>query len=241
MSKKNQKGKLGDRDYEILDHLKRYRLTTRDVLHRLFFDGSEINAVSKVTSRLIKNGYLNSHPLDTSKVYFTVGPESCRLLGLPLRKSKPLGPQALPTEFGTLMFCCGSPVQRKRLLVGEISKLQPNILGKGLDSSHYYLEELADGNKLLGYIRVDQGGPPDHISRKCAGDIEKRMANEALKQLIDSDRFIIALITGHESKAELIRASIGRRQWTIRFRVEVVHELASLISRTGFGLLGDSD
>ena len=244
MAKKKQgssrsRGKLVDRDYEILEHLKRYRLTTRDVLHRLFFSDSEINAVSKVTSRLVKHGYMASHDWDAAKVYFTVGPEACRLFGLAKTKCKPLGPQAFPTELGALMFCCGGLVQRKRLLVSEIAKSQPNLLGKGLDSSHYYIEELDGGVKLLGYIRVDQGGPPDHIARKCAGDLEKRRKNDALRELIDTDRFVIAIVTGHSSKADRIKENLARRQWTVRFRVEVSDALIGAIPRNDLDFLGD--
>lgn len=39
--------RLLDRDYEILEHLMTYRVTTREVLHRQFFADSELNAVSE--------------------------------------------------------------------------------------------------------------------------------------------------------------------------------------------------
>jgi hypothetical protein len=48
--------RLLDRDYEILEHLMTYRVTTREVLHRQFFADSELNAVSKVTTRLTEKG-----------------------------------------------------------------------------------------------------------------------------------------------------------------------------------------
>ena len=41
----------------------RYRLTVPDVLHKLFFSDSELNAVTKVTSRLVLHNYLNRYEL----------------------------------------------------------------------------------------------------------------------------------------------------------------------------------
>lgn len=228
-----KKTKLGDRDYEILDHVRRYRLSTREILHKLFFDDSEINAVSKVTSRLERAGFLSSHDLDGAKKYYGLGSEACRLFGLSLKKTKPLGSQALPTELGMLHFCCASEVQRTRLLVGEISKSHPDWLAKGIDSSHYYYDQLPGSEQaVLGLIRVDQGGPPDHIARKCAADIEKRLKVPAFTGLIERGHFVIAVVTGHDSKAELIKDTLARRSWTIRFRIEVCPDLATLISRT---------
>lgn len=222
---------MNDRDHEIFEHLARYRLTTREVLHRLFFEDSQINAVSKVVSRLVKSELLAPHPLDASRKYFTIGPAAASRLGLPRKWCKPLGSQALPNELGTLLFCCGGAATRRRLKVGEIAKKQPGLLGKGVDSSHYYLEENPETEQtLLGYIRVDQGGPPDHIARKCAQDIEKRTKTPALRELIESDRFVIAVVTCSEAKLEAIRENFARRQWNVRFRLEFREELASLIS-----------
>ena len=66
--------RLGDRDYEIFEHLTRYHITTREVLRRLFFSDSEENAVTKVTSRLTLHGYLNRYELYPPRTYFVVGP-----------------------------------------------------------------------------------------------------------------------------------------------------------------------
>ncbi len=111
--------RLVDRDYDILDHLRRYRLTTREVLHRLFFADCEPNAVTKVTSRLVDHGFLNRYELYTGRSYYVIGPESAKLLGISLKKCKPLGTQALPREYGILLFCCMTPTPRERLLVSD--------------------------------------------------------------------------------------------------------------------------
>jgi hypothetical protein len=43
-----------ERDAAILEHLRRYHLTTPEILHRLFFPGVGLNAVRKVTGRLCR-------------------------------------------------------------------------------------------------------------------------------------------------------------------------------------------
>ena len=160
--------RLVDRDYEILDHLRRYRMTTREVLHRLFFSDSELNAVTKVTSRLVDHGFLNRYELYSGRSYFVVGPESAKLFGLSPKKCKAIGTQALPREYGILLYCCMASTPRERLLVSELQQKIPNFTGKRSDCGHYYLDH--DGeNVRLAHIRVDQGGPPDHVVRKCRG------------------------------------------------------------------------
>ena len=234
MRKPAKNPRLVDRDYDILEHLMRYRMTTREVLHQLFFPESEINAVTKVTSRLVRHKFLSKFELLPSHSYFVIGPEAAKVLGVSPNKCKAIGPQALLREYGTLLFCCKGEPARERLRVSEIRHKQPDLLHRGIDSSHYYLDN--DGETVrLAYIRVDHGGQPDHIARKCEEDISRRSSIPALASMIDADRFMIAIVTGHANKAEDIRECFRRRKWPVFFRVEVVEELAQLISRpTGF-------
>ena len=224
--------RLVDRDYDILDHLARYRLTTRDVLHRLFFDDSEINAVTKVTSRLTDHGFLNKYEWAPNRNYFVIGRESARIMGVSPKKCKPLGSQTLPKELATLMFCCMGDERRERLKVSELQKQYPDLLARKIDNSHYYVDRAEDGAVRLAFIRVDQGGTCDHIARRCEKDLEDRANMPSFRQLVDSDRFMIAIITASDDKAERVRETIRRRTWPVRFRVAVVKELAQLIARS---------
>ena len=225
-----KKPRLGDRDYEIFEHIMRYRLTVPEVLHKLFFSDSELNAVTKVTSRLVLHNYLNRHELYGPRSYFTVGPEAARFLGLSHKKTKALGPQALAQEFGTLAYCLFSEETRERLLVREVADQFPNLLVGRLDSSHYYLDREGERTRLA-FIRIDQGGTPDHIVRKCQSDLSARESVGAFRELIETDRFLIAIGTTHEDKAAAIRQSLRRQQWPIRFRIEVIPDLIQLIGR----------
>ena len=222
--------RLVDRDYEILQHLGRYHITTREVLHRLFFSDSEENAVTKVTSRLTLHGFLNRYELYFPRTYFTLGPQATLLLGATPKKCHELGPQALIREFGTLAYCCLSQESRTRLTVSEIRERHPQLLQHGFDSSHYYLDNDGETTRLA-HIRVDYGGGLEHIVRKCHDEIETRYESAVFKQIIDNDRFLVAIVTAHQDKVNAIHEAVKRQKWPCRFRIEAVPDLANLITR----------
>lgn len=220
--------RLGDRDYEIFEHVARYRLTTREVLQRLFFPDSELNAVTKVTSRLCDHEYLVRHELTPPRCYFTPGRAVARLLGISQKCARPLGPQALFREYATLAFCCLSAEHRQRLTVRDMSKRFAPLLEGGGDSSHFYLDN--DGEVTsLAYIRVDGGGTADHVVRKCRQDVDSRYVRPAWRQLIDGGRFMLAIVTASEPKADEIKRSLSKQVWPVRFRMEVIPDLMQLM------------
>jgi hypothetical protein len=219
--------RLGERDYDIFDHLMRYRMTTREVLHSLFFEDSDMNAVTKVTSRLVRHHYLNRHTLYEPRTYFTLGPEAASLFGITRKRTRALGSQALPHEFGILHYCCLAETPRERLRVSEV---RPEYLAKGIDSASYYYDN--DGERTrLAYMRVDQGGPSAHVIRKCRADIACRRRHPPLGDLIQKDLFLIAVITAHKEKKAMIEHALRQHSWDVRFRVEVVSDLAQLLTR----------
>jgi hypothetical protein len=229
MSRKPAKRpRLGDRDYEIFEHVMRYRLTTREVLHRLFFPDCEINAVTKVTSRLTTHAYLNRFELDSLRSYFVLGPVAAKILGISLKKTRQPGALALARDYAVLAYCCESPELRERLTVREVHERYPDLLRGKLDSSHYYLDH--DGTTArLAYMSVDLGGTPDGLLSKSREALNARLAIPAFKQVIDHDRFLIAIVTCSNEKRGAIEDALKRHTWPVRFRVGVVPDLVSLI------------
>ncbi len=220
--------RLVDRDYEILEHIARYRLTTREVLHRLFFTDSEVNAVTKVTSRLVENRFLNRFDLHSGKSYFVFAPNSARLLGISLKKTNALGPQALVQNYGILQFCCLSEHPRERLLVQELAQRFTDLRGKHLRAGSFYIDSQS-GETRLASIRVDHGGPSAHVVRKCRGDLESIVSNKAIAGLINEQRFMFAIITANEQKVSDIQEALKRQTWPVQFRVEAVPDLGPLL------------
>lgn len=230
-----KRARLNERDYDIFEHLSRYRITTREILHKLFFSDSSMNAATKVTSRLTGHNFLKRFDLYPPKKYFVIGPEAMRLMGLTPKRCRELDPQSLAIEYGTLAFCCAGDEVRQRLTVREIASRDERLLVRGVESSRYYIDH-DEGTRRLGYVYVDCGGPPDHVARKCDSAITRRLKSEGFRELMTQDKFVIAIVTALENKKKLIREALNRREWPvpIPFRLEVVPDLAHLVHSLSF-------
>lgn len=221
--------RLVPRDSEIFEHILRYRLTTREVLHRLFFPEASPNAVTKVTSRLRDSGFLRQFDLYEKRQYFVFGPEAARLLGVGLKRTEELGVQTRPIEYATLAYCSAEP-SRERLTRGELQEHHPELLVPGIDASRYYLDREGNNTRLAS-IRIDCGGTTDHVVRKCRDDLDKRLEFDAFREHVANDQYMIAIITGRPEKAAAIGQALGRHEWPIRFRIAVIPELIHLVTR----------
>lgn len=220
---------LQDRDYEILEHVDRYRLSTPEILHQLFFDDSDRNAVTKVTSRLCADEFLQSHRLYGSNKYFTLGGAGAKRCRLAAKRVGAIGPQALYRDFGVLHYCCRADVPRQKLRFSEVQEKYPQAIAAGLDSSHYYID-LHDGISRLAYIWVEGAGTVAHITHKIKQDIiDSRRYVPALRNLIDEGRFAVAVVTFNDDKRLAILDGLRQIPTTVAFRVEVVPELTQLI------------
>ncbi|MFN3194030.1 MAG: hypothetical protein ACE361_26210 [Aureliella sp.] len=224
----SKQAKFTDRDLEILDHLMRYRLTTREILQRLFFEDSDISAVSKVTTRLIDRGALNKGDLDGERVYYTIGSYGAEIFGLNRNKAKLLGPQARVDNYAILQFCCGGEITRQRLLVRELRPIfGGKIPPKKLRPAMYYLDD-EGAQKRLACIRVEQGSEPDHIVRRARDFLERAVTNPVLDRLVREHQFMITILTTYPQKKLQIEEAILRHSWPITFRVEAIDGLAEV-------------
>jgi len=221
--------RLQDRDYDLLQHVLRYRLSTPEILHRLFFQDSDRNAVTKVTSKLCVSQFLLSHQLYAGYTYFTLGRRGAKVVGMSRCKTGPLGPQALYREYGTLAFCCRSEMPRERLRTAEIMRRHPEYISGRLDAGHYYLDE-HESIVRLGYIWVEGAGEINHIVRTVQDAIiEQRRSVPALRQLIEEGRFVVSVVTLNDDKKSEIQRALNGLATTVFFRVEVVPELIHLL------------
>ncbi|MCA9191075.1 MAG: hypothetical protein KDB03_04920 [Planctomycetales bacterium] len=208
---RRRSARLQDRDYDILEFVSRYRMVTREILHRIFFDDSELNAVTKVTSRLTEAAFLSRHPFVNTASYFTLGIAGCKLFGLPARCAKELGAQALVTQFGIVDYCTAPGATRARLTVGELHAHHNSLLQKNLDPANYVNDATGEVSKLQ-FVRVDGGGPADHVVRKIKLDMALRETNTICKELNQLSRFEIACVTYSESKLDQIKKRLDKEQ-----------------------------
>ncbi len=233
---RNTSGLPGDRGYEIIEHVARYRLSTPPVLYALFFrdDQCQENAVTKATSRLVERDFLRRHPLYQSYAYYTLGKRGAKTANLNAKRiGGPLGSQALHRELGMLHFCARRPAQRTKLTVREINAKvdgYPELRHRGLKNDSYYIETNETGAQRLGLVWVDGGGPVDYILRKIQHEmIAPRMALPGLHERIEQDRFVLAIVTYLEDKQQQLLAAIKTLRTHVQFRVEVVPELLPLL------------
>ena len=223
---------LSERDREILEHVCRYRLTTRTALQRLYFSESHVNAVSKVTTRLCRHGFLGRYPLYARNYYFVLGSRAVKLLGLPRSRTESLGTQALPREYATLLYCSQSALTKERLTSDEFSVHFSGYQLDGIENSHYVVEQ--DGaERRLSFLRVDYHGAADHVARKCKSDADIRLRSPKFSELIQSGRFMIVVATGGQEKSLAIRQALSKTTWPMGFRIHiaVIPELIHLLGR----------
>lgn len=221
--------RLQDRDCEILEHLMTYRVTTRDVLHRQFFADSDLNAVSKVTTRLVDSEHLARHEFLANAVYFTFGRLGAKRFHVPARCTLPLGPQSLYTQFGILGYCFGEKPHRTRLRVATIQEKHPELLMKDVTASQYVVDASTTPS-LLSFIRVDGGGTNDHVLRKIDADIKCRLEIPLCASLIQAGRFQIACVTFTEEKKKDLERKIPGQKFPCAVTVEVVPILRDLLA-----------
>lgn len=113
----NKAVRFSERDMKVFRyHLPRFRLTTNEVLRRLF-GVSSVNTVNKWLSRRRDQGYLTATRLtgDAAVDFHQVTTKAVEQFGLDENAAEPFRGQTLPRFYGMLSFCW----QGMRLGVGE--------------------------------------------------------------------------------------------------------------------------
>ena len=208
---------LTERDEKILAHVERYRMTTRDVLHPLFFPNSRENAVSKVLSRLIRTEMLNAYPLWGKGKYYSLGKRGVTHVGCDSRRANPLGCQALPHEYGTLLFCHCGERERARLRPTLLEERYPWLPEKAR-SGTVCLEN--ESNRLC-LIRTDYGGSAAHVCRRAIKNLGE--LGEA------AHRLCLVVLTPSAGKATAILEAAEDRVWPCEIQVAVLPQLVPLV------------
>lgn len=230
-----QRRGLTGRDQQILEHVFRHRMTTNGVLHKLFLRNRQPNAVTKITSRMCRECLLAKHPLHHPRVYYTLGPRGAQQLGVTSHRTCPLGPQALPTEFGALAYAALGPAYHQRLTTTEVGAHFPWLPEPLLDFPHCL--DTSAQPPVLELIRVDLGGTPDHVARKCDGDIQARRQYREFQRLLDEKRFRLVVVTSSSHKAAAIRSALDQHLWPdgLQIHLAVVTQLLFLHARSSDG------
>jgi hypothetical protein len=222
-------GTLSSRDRQILEHVSRYRLTTIAALRRVLGADLSRKAASKIVGRLCDTGYLRAFTLIHPTRYYVLGTRAAKLLGISVQRSLPLGPQALPMEYAALAYAMLSKQSRKRLNPMEILAACPWLTDPMIRATHCFDES----HGVLELLRVDLGGPADHVTRKCLADLNERRRLPEFLPFVRSGKFRLVLITATSEKASALRKALDRHDWPTELPIHfsIVSDLLSLTTR----------
>lgn len=215
---------LNDRDLRILEHTFRYRLTTQDFLHRLFFADALLNAATKVTSRLTDLGWLGRHDMPRGRTYFVPGGRAREAFGMPSHVARPFSEQTLPTAYGVLAYCVSSG--NVRLTERDFRTHLPHLADEGLTHNAHVIDRTQSPHRLALLI-VDRDNPPERLILKATRAVRKRLDRPGYDELILKDRFSITIITAAEEKQAAVQRLVARREdRSVPVSVAVAPELA---------------
>ena len=220
---------FASRDRQIIEHVSRFRMTTNSALKRLLFSEVQPNAVTKVTTRLCRKNILARYTLCHPRTYLTLGPIGAQQLGLPAHRTLPLGPQSLPTEYAVLAYSAFTDPPRLRLTAAELHDDYPWLPSPFRDFPHCRTPALSP--VVLELLRVDLGGKPDHVIRKCSRDIDARMEIPEFAQLVRAGCFRLVIVTATAQKAASLRLALDHHVWPvgIQFHLAVVPDLLIIL------------
>lgn len=228
-TKNSMSGRLTKRDRDVIDHVARYRLTTIPVLRRTCLKGLSRSAAGKIVGRLCSSDYLRGYPLLHPLRYYVLGTQGANSHGLTEHRSLPLGPQSLPMEYAALVYATLGKQPRTRLKRGEVLTICP-WLPTSLAAAPHCLD---DAQGVLELLRVDLGGPADHVARKCLADLNARRRLRDFAPFVSTGKFRLVIVTSTSEKASVLRQAIDRHDWPVNLPIHfsIVSDLLSLTVR----------
>lgn len=202
----------------IKRHVERYRITTVDAVHHLFYAGKSREAAKKALNRMVDAEQLAPVPIAKRTFY--------QIHGTP-----PLTSQPLWERFAVLTFCVLRQPAHKRLTPQEFEDLFPefaNAPGISPAHQHYFLPLV--GTPRLGRALVDSDAEPDRVARKCRETFRDASATPGLVELLDARLFTISVLFAEPTKADAVASLLKDQNLGALFQFHVIPELNDLVA-----------
>jgi len=219
---------LPEREQAIIDHVARYRVTTVDVLHEMFFpEMRSVKTVRKIVASMIADGWLDG--------FQAVGRRNLYVLGRNFEQPRAtqgttasFSEQSLPTAVAILYFCARH--HHRRLTVPELQAVDSRLCRTGLNNSPYYVDQR--GNKLgLSLLLVDRDSPVRRLTWKVKRLVGQRAKHEAYRAWMLDQRFSVTILTAFaEKQQQILRALPVRTRPLVLVRVVLVPEFGPYVS-----------
>ena len=201
----------------IKRHVERYRISTVDAVHQLFYAGKSREAAKKALNRMVEAEQLSSVPIGKRTFY-------------QIHSTAPLTSQPLWERFAVLTFCVMRQPAHKRLTPHEFSGLFPefqNAPGISPAHQHYFLPLV--GTPRLGRALVDSDAEADRVARKCRETLREASNTPGLVQLLDARLFVMAVLFAEQAKADTVASLLREQNLGALFQFHVIPELNDLI------------
>ena len=233
--------RLQERDAQILTHLGRYRITTPEVLFRLFFSDQTEEAMKSTLKRLRRKdgAFVESAKLYPrgNQVYYHLGLAGAAHLGLSERAAQPIADhETLVRTLGHVLFSCAGPSLRPKFSAEEFRRVFPGALVEGSAIARrfpydaYYLDVDELGVRRLGRMLVENGGSELVTRAKSV----VREDEEVLASFILEGRYTLALVVASETKADAVRRQLARAALSemrpVRVLIEAHEPLLGLLA-----------
>lgn len=211
----------------ICEHVARYRLSTDDVLWKLFFpDAQSVNTVQKYVSGLIHDGWIDKFQSVNRRNIYVLGknfsqPRRCRGGAM-------FSEQTLPEAMAILYFC--NSFNHKRMTVRELRTVDEELALPGVRCSAYFVDE--HGGLLgLSLMLVDRVNPVRRLVWKVRRLVGQRFKREAYRRWILARRFSVTILTAFPEQEKRIRETFadGKHQGLVPVRVRLVPEYAPFL------------
>ena len=221
---------LTARDVEILDHVRTFRMSTREVLHRLFFAGQDIEAVKSWIRRVKRARLIDTGDFIKPRKYLYLMPEAVqKLYGEPAKAAGPLTAFPLARQYGILAFCCLLETVQRKMTSREFCDKFPKLADNTLPKDFYYVDKETSPQRL-GFIYVDHGRNAQRIYQRYRTIVARRFDLPTWrKDVIDRERFIVAIVTAKPEKKKRIEEVFADKRPWVAYRIDAVPDLIHLI------------
>jgi hypothetical protein len=201
---KSGKPKLTSRDQAILNHLGRYRLTFKEVVRHLYFNGAD---PQKVLDRLRDGGLIQAHSgFGGNRRGYGLTTKGAALCGLHKRTATALGSQSTPECLSVLAFCFLMETPRALLTREDLKELfQTPPVGR-----FHCVDAAASGPSVYHVYVPGPSTQPGDVVGKTRAHIARSRESAEMAQWLDERLYRYAILVDSPSRAPVMNEAFDQ-------------------------------